>query len=164
MTTPDLNFDGKRFIPTKEAVRLSGYSADYVGQLCRGGKLDCRMIGRLWYVAEESLNNHLKLQETLSALRHPGVERPNADVAEVPTASVPPEVAISPSVSYSPFPKGSTPEEGGISKSSDLEDSATSFRKGGINAMYRQVWKVTFGRVVVVSSLLYTFGGCRKVK
>ncbi|MSU56438.1 MAG: hypothetical protein EXS51_04015, partial [Candidatus Taylorbacteria bacterium] len=70
MTIQDLTFDGKNFIPTKKAVELSGYSTDYIGQLCRGGKLECKMVGRLWYVAEDSLKNHLKLIETLTALRN----------------------------------------------------------------------------------------------
>ncbi|MDO8593886.1 MAG: hypothetical protein Q7R93_00005, partial [bacterium] len=69
MTLTPLTFDGKSFIPTKTAVQISKYSADYIGQLCRGGKLECKMIGRLWYVAEDSLRNHLELIEKVSALR-----------------------------------------------------------------------------------------------
>ena len=41
--------------------------------------------------------------------------------------------------SHSPFPKGSTPEEGGILKSSGLEDSATSFRKGGMPTLQERL-------------------------
>jgi hypothetical protein len=34
------------------------YTTDYIGQLCRGGKIDCQLVGRAWYVSEESLLAH----------------------------------------------------------------------------------------------------------
>ncbi len=34
------------------------YAQDYIGQLCRSGKLDCTMVGRSWFVTEESLLSH----------------------------------------------------------------------------------------------------------
>jgi hypothetical protein len=55
--------NGKRYITTREAARLTGYAPDYVGQLCRGGKLDCSPIGRSWFVAEESIIEHKKKRE-----------------------------------------------------------------------------------------------------
>ncbi|TAL48894.1 hypothetical protein EPN83_02965 [Patescibacteria group bacterium] len=57
----DLFFDGKRFISSSRAAKISGYANDYIGQLCRGGKLDCRMVGRTWYVSLESLTLHKNL-------------------------------------------------------------------------------------------------------
>ncbi len=51
-------FEGKKYISAKRASGVSGYSSDYVGQLCRGGKLECRMVGRTWFVSEESLYLH----------------------------------------------------------------------------------------------------------
>lgn len=51
-------FEGKKYISAKRASGISGYSSDYVGQLCRGGKLECRMVGRTWFVSEESLYLH----------------------------------------------------------------------------------------------------------
>ena len=55
---PDLFFENKKFISTKKASDLSGYSKDYVGQLCRQGELECKKIGRVWYVTEDSILNH----------------------------------------------------------------------------------------------------------
>lgn len=54
----DLYFDGKQFISSSRAAKISGYVNDYIGQLCRDGKLDCRMVGRTWYVSFESLILH----------------------------------------------------------------------------------------------------------
>lgn len=34
----------KKFITLKEAAKISGYSADYVGQLIRGGKIDGKQV------------------------------------------------------------------------------------------------------------------------
>ncbi len=51
----DLFFENKKYIPAKDASRLTGYSKDYIGQLCRGGKVLSKKIGATWYVGEESL-------------------------------------------------------------------------------------------------------------
>lgn len=53
-----LEFDGKRYISSKRAASLVGYTKDYVGQLCRGGKVEARLVGRSWYVSEESIRKH----------------------------------------------------------------------------------------------------------
>jgi len=58
-TTGGSTGDGKNRITSKQAALLSGYAADYIGQLCRGGKLDAVMVGKTWMVVEESLKEHL---------------------------------------------------------------------------------------------------------
>ena len=50
--------EGKNYISARRASKLMNYAQDYVGQLCRGGKVDARMIGRSWFVTEESLKAH----------------------------------------------------------------------------------------------------------
>lgn len=57
-----LFLEGKKFISSKEASDLSGYSRDYIGQLVRDEKLEARMVGRLWYVSALSLQKHLEKQ------------------------------------------------------------------------------------------------------
>lgn len=59
---------GKKFISSKRASKLTGYATDYIGQLVRSGKLDAQMIGRSWYVAEESLLGYKNqvIEETFS--------------------------------------------------------------------------------------------------
>lgn len=50
--------EGKKYISARRASEISDYAPDYVGQLCRANKLDCRMIGRSWFVTEESIHLH----------------------------------------------------------------------------------------------------------
>lgn len=53
-----LIFSGKSFISSKRAAQLMGYTKDYVGQLCRNGKVEARLVGRTWYVNEASIEAH----------------------------------------------------------------------------------------------------------
>ncbi len=56
----DLLLDNRLFVSVSHASKKMGYTADYLGQLCRAGKIEARMIGRTWYVEWESLKNHKK--------------------------------------------------------------------------------------------------------
>ncbi|KKW09488.1 MAG: hypothetical protein UY44_C0001G0053 [Candidatus Kaiserbacteria bacterium GW2011_GWA2_49_19] len=56
--TQSFNFSGKEFISSKDAARIAGYTSDYIGQLCRGGKVESRMVGRTWFVSKESILKH----------------------------------------------------------------------------------------------------------
>ncbi|MFZ2522094.1 MAG: helix-turn-helix domain-containing protein, partial [Minisyncoccia bacterium] len=56
--SPDLFFENKKFITSKQASKLTGYSKDYIGQLSRSQKIESRRIGHTWYVCEESLLNY----------------------------------------------------------------------------------------------------------
>ena len=53
-----LILEHKKFISAKQASVLLGYAQDYVGQLCREGKIESKMVGRTWFVSEESILNH----------------------------------------------------------------------------------------------------------
>lgn len=50
--------DGITYIKTAKAAKLAGYTADYVGQLCREKEIDCKKIGRSWYVSQDELIAH----------------------------------------------------------------------------------------------------------
>jgi hypothetical protein len=50
--------EGKIYISASRAAKIINYTQDYIGQLCRSGKLDCKMIGRSWFVTESSLLEH----------------------------------------------------------------------------------------------------------
>ena len=52
--------DGKTYIKAADAARAIGYTADYVGQLCRKGAIDARFVGRSWYVREGELERQKK--------------------------------------------------------------------------------------------------------
>lgn len=51
-------FADKKYIKASKAALASGYTADYVGQLCRKGKIDAVLLGKTWYVHEDSLTAH----------------------------------------------------------------------------------------------------------
>ncbi len=54
----NLILQDKNYISAKRASIVFGYTSDYVGQLCRSGKLERKMIGRSWFVSEESVIKH----------------------------------------------------------------------------------------------------------
>jgi hypothetical protein len=54
----DLYFDGKTFISVSRASELTGYTQDYLGQLCRGNRVPSRMVGRTWYVDQDAVVAH----------------------------------------------------------------------------------------------------------
>jgi len=61
MNSP-LILDGKKFITSRQAAKKTGYASDYIGQLCRSGKLSCRRIGKGWFVEEDSLHSYKALE------------------------------------------------------------------------------------------------------
>ena len=56
----ELIFGGKKYISSRRAARIAGYTKDYIGQLSRSGKIGARLVGRNWYIDEESLLEHRK--------------------------------------------------------------------------------------------------------
>jgi len=51
-------FDGKEYTKASVVAKKFGYTADYLGQLCRGKKVDARMVGRSWYINIDSIDAH----------------------------------------------------------------------------------------------------------
>lgn len=51
----DLLLEGKKFISVSRASSLTGYTQDYLGQLCRQEKVPARMVGRTWYLDSDAL-------------------------------------------------------------------------------------------------------------
>jgi hypothetical protein len=51
-------FDGKEFAKASVLAEKFGYTQDYLGQLCRGKKVDARLVGRAWYINLDSLLSH----------------------------------------------------------------------------------------------------------
>ncbi len=50
----------KTFVKANKIARDLGYTSDYIGQLCRGGKVNAKLVGRTWYVEESSIKEHKK--------------------------------------------------------------------------------------------------------
>lgn len=61
--------EGQNYISSKRASLITGYAKDYIGQLCRMGKIEGKLIGRNWFVSERSLRNHKfgEVEETAEA-------------------------------------------------------------------------------------------------
>jgi hypothetical protein len=67
MAEERLIIGGKSFISSIRAAQLFGYTKDYVGQLARAGKIESQLIGRSWYVDEDSIRKHkLSVHYTLT--------------------------------------------------------------------------------------------------
>lgn len=51
-------FDGVEYVKAAVVAKQFRYTADYIGQLCRGKKIDARLVGRTWFVNLDSLKEH----------------------------------------------------------------------------------------------------------
>jgi hypothetical protein len=54
----EILIDEKRYVSSKRAAKLTGYAKDYIGQLCREGRVPARLVGRSWYVLEAAIQDH----------------------------------------------------------------------------------------------------------
>jgi len=54
----ELVIDNLVYIPSKKAAAITGYAKDYIGQLCREGRIEAKLVGRSWYVLESSIKEH----------------------------------------------------------------------------------------------------------
>ena len=86
----EIVLDGKVYITASEAARLTGYTNDYIGQLCRGGKVKGRVIGRTRYVCRESLEAYdTESKRVVRAGRHRSGHAPKiSSVTNTPNAAV----------------------------------------------------------------------------
>src|SRR3989344_5951211 len=51
----EIILDGKKYISSCRAGEITRYTNDYIGQLCRAGKVNGKLIGRIRFVDEASL-------------------------------------------------------------------------------------------------------------
>ncbi len=56
----EISLKGEKYIKATILAEKLGYTSDYVGQLCRGKQVKATLVGRSWYVNEESLRKHKK--------------------------------------------------------------------------------------------------------
>ena len=54
----EILIEEKKYISSKQAAKMTGYAKDYIGQLCREGRVPARLIGRSWYVLESAIQDH----------------------------------------------------------------------------------------------------------
>ena len=54
----EIFIEEKKYISSKRAAKITGYAKDYIGQLCREGRVPARLVGRNWYVLETAIQDH----------------------------------------------------------------------------------------------------------
>lgn len=54
----ELLIEDRRYVSSKRAAKMTGYAKDYIGQLCREGRVPARLVGRSWYVLESAIRDH----------------------------------------------------------------------------------------------------------
>lgn len=54
----EILIDEKKYVSSKRAAKMTGYAKDYIGQLCREGRVPARLVGRSWYVLETAIQDH----------------------------------------------------------------------------------------------------------
>jgi len=54
----EILIEEKKYVSSKQAAKITGYAKDYIGQLCREGRVPARLVGRSWYVLESAIADH----------------------------------------------------------------------------------------------------------
>ncbi|MDB5266024.1 MAG: hypothetical protein JWM39_737 [Parcubacteria group bacterium] len=134
----ELTIDGKMYISSKKAADLTGYAKDYVGQLCREGHVEARMVGRSWYVLESSIRAHRfggdphaepveapvqaePLTTPMDTWEKPTYVPEMAPSMPIPTVQRPPEVM--------PEPAPTVPDENILSTAETLTDMQAAWKE-----------------------------------
>ncbi|MHB1769827.1 MAG: hypothetical protein ACYCPH_01965 [Minisyncoccota bacterium] len=54
----EILIEDRKYVSSKRAAKITGYAKDYIGQLCREGRVPARLVGRSWYVLEAAIHDH----------------------------------------------------------------------------------------------------------
>lgn len=79
--------DGITYTKAATVAKQFGYTSDYIGQLCRTGKVRCERVGRSWFVDVSSVVDH-------RANRHKEPQVTPEDVVSVPSVSEPTKIKV----------------------------------------------------------------------
>jgi hypothetical protein len=74
----ELIIDDKRYISSKQAAKVTGYAKDYIGQLCREGRVPAQVVGRSWYVLESAIRDHRFGNEVIGVTREVEERQPSS--------------------------------------------------------------------------------------
>lgn len=104
----ELVLEGETYFSTKRAAKETGYAKDYVGQLCREGRVNARLVGRSWYVLASAIREHRFGGAAQDAPKVDVKTAPHLPEVEKPVARDLPSLAWEParyeSVSDTPLP------------------------------------------------------------
>jgi hypothetical protein len=73
--SPDINALLKGFISSPVAGRRFGVTHDYVSLLCRRKNVEGVLVGRLWFVREDSLRSFLELSRARRTAQRSALSR-----------------------------------------------------------------------------------------
>jgi hypothetical protein len=65
----EIYFGGVKYISATSAATSSGFTRDYIGRLCRLGKINGKRIGKNWFIDNSSLQSFAVSQESLRVQR-----------------------------------------------------------------------------------------------
>lgn len=54
----EISVRGEKYVKASVLAKNFGYTSDYLGQLCRGEQVKATLVGRSWYINEDSLRKH----------------------------------------------------------------------------------------------------------
>lgn len=91
----DFFSQGKEYISASRAAKRTGYAGDYIGQLCRTGKIPGKLIERTWYVDLDSLLAHKRTRQLGKPRRAPElpVQKAKENIA-LKIQAVPVEISL----------------------------------------------------------------------
>ncbi len=88
----EILIEDKKYVSSKRAAKVTGYAKDYIGQLCREGRVPARLVGRSWYVLESAIHDHrfgkqgIELERVKTAQVFPSTwESPHYEASPVET-------------------------------------------------------------------------------
>lgn len=84
----EISVNGENYVKASVLAKNFGYTPDYIGQLCRSEQVKCTLVGRSWYVNEDSLRAHRKGRYRSSAAKSKEYLRKTVDNQSVTTAQV----------------------------------------------------------------------------
>lgn len=95
MSQDPLIFNGRKYISSRRAASISGYTSDYIGQLARSKKISSRMVGRNRFIDEAELleyvystdTNHESLQNEEDKFFESSADNTSAEVGDVSDSS-----------------------------------------------------------------------------
>lgn len=88
----EITIGDKTYVSSKQAAKITGYAKDYVGQLCREGRVEARLVGRNWYVLDSAIREHRFGKEE----EKPVISEPESPVNRVSTWQKPQYVSETP--------------------------------------------------------------------
>lgn len=78
-------YNDKEYVKASEVAKKFKYTQDYVGQLCRSGKVDARLVGRSWYVELASVTAYRKQKHATQ--KKPATQKPKGNTAKTVTSA-----------------------------------------------------------------------------